>query len=315
MHKCRVASMFAGIGGICLGFRLAGCDIVWANELNPAACRTYRHYFGDSHLIEGDVRNIEPKCLPDFDVLTAGFPCQSFSIGGQQKGFDDNRGTLFFEVARFICAKKPQVVFLENVENLVAHDGGKTFLVIYNSLAAFGYAVRYQVMPTHEYSNLPQARKRIYIVAFYDYKHCDSFKFPEPVPLRANAMDFVKCNKAKNDVYYYGEDSPMWQKLVAHIGYSQKLHRVYKGQVRNVRNPHLCPTLTASMCDEQNAVVLQDSKGIRRLTLREALDLQGFPQDFYFPSSISISDAYRQIGNSVSVPVVRRIAEAITGCL
>ena len=314
MYKCRVASMFAGIGGICLGFCLAGYEIVWANELNPAACRTYRHNFGGRCLVEENVCKIDPEGLPNFDVLTAGFPCQSFSIGGGQKGFGDNRGALFFEVVRFLCAKKPKVVFLENVENLVEHDSGRTFLVIYNSLAALGYAVRYQVMPTYEYGNLPQARKRIYIVAFSDYKHSDSFTFPEPIPLKGNAMDLVNPRETKNDVYYYSKNSPMWQKLIAHIGSSQKLFRVYKGQVRNVRNPHLCPTLTASMCDEYNAVVLRDTKGLRRLTLREALDLQGFPQKFYFPSSISLKDGYRQIGNSVSVPVVQRIAEAIRSC-
>lgn len=311
MYKCRVASMFAGIGGICLGFSLAGCEIVWANEMDPAACHTYRHFFGSGFLVEGDVRKINPDSLPDFDVLTAGFPCQSFSIGGLQKGFNDGRGALYFEVARFICAKRPQAVFLENVENLVAHDGGRTFIVIYNSLASLGYAVRYRVMPTHEYGNLPQARKRVYLVAFLDHSRCDSFCFPEAIPLSVNVGDIVKRKEPKHDTYYYDKNSPMRHKLDSYIGRSRNLFRVYKGCVRSTRSPLICPTLTASMCDENNAVVLRDTKGIRRFTLRESLDFQGFPQEFYFPNSISMGEAYRQIGNSVSVPVVRRIAEAI----
>ena len=136
MDSLRVISMFAGIGGICLGFKQAGFDIVWANELNFAACKTYRHNFGVNYIVEGDIRKIDADKIPDFDILIAGFPCQSFSIGGKQKGFDDNRGILFFEITRVISVKNPQVVFLENVENLMEHDRGRTFLVIYNTLAA-----------------------------------------------------------------------------------------------------------------------------------------------------------------------------------
>ena len=124
-------------------------------------------------------------------------------------------------------------------------------------------------------------------------------------------MDIVNRNEIKNDAYYYDKNSKIWQKINAFVGSSKKMYRIYKGQVRSLQNPNLCPTITASMNDEYNAVVLRDIKGIRRLTLRESLDFQGFPQDFHFPSTISLSDAYRQIGNSVSVPVVRRIAEAI----
>ena len=311
MVERRVASMFAGIGGICLGFKQAGFDIVWANEINAAACRTYRHNFGNSYLIESDIHKINTETMPDFDVLTAGFPCQSFSIGGKQRGFEDNRGILFFEVIRIIAAKKPIIVFLENVENLVQHDNGKTFLVIYNTLAALGYIVRYQVMPTNEYGGLPQSRRRIYIIAFLDYKRCDSFQFPAPIPLEMRIVDIVKRNEPQNDVYYYTENTDIWHRIRACIGNSQNLFRVYKGHVRNLRTQGLCPTLTASMCDEYNAVVLRDVKGIRRLTLREMLDFQGFGGNFYFPKTVTLADACRQIGNSVSVTVIKRIASVL----
>ena len=131
MGEFRVASMFAGIGGICTAFMQAGCEIVWANEIDKAACNKYRHNFGNNWLIEGDVKRIDISDVPDMDILTAGFPCQSFSIAGTQKGFNDPRGNLFFEIARIVDVKRPRVIFLENVDNLVEHDGGRTFLVIY----------------------------------------------------------------------------------------------------------------------------------------------------------------------------------------
>ena len=137
----KVCSLFAGIGGICLGFKQAGFDIIWANEYDSAACKTYRHNFGNSYLVESDIRTVDVNDIPDFNVLTAGFPCQPFSIAGRQKGFKDKRGNLFFEITRIIDAKRPEIVFLENVPNLMEHDDGKTFLVIFNSLAQFGYTV------------------------------------------------------------------------------------------------------------------------------------------------------------------------------
>ena len=311
MRNLKVASMFAGIGGICLGFRQAGYEIVWANENNHSSCKTYAHNFGNSFLINCDIQDINAIDLPEFDILTAGFPCQSFSIGGMQKGFNDNRGNMFFEVIRVATAKSPKVIFMENVENLICHDNGNTFFVIYNALAALGYAVKYMVMSTFEYGDLPQARKRIYLLAFLDYRLCDRFIFPEKIPLNMRIEDIVNQEEDKNAIYYYKKNTQIWQKLYNYIGNSRRLFRIYKGQVRNTRHPHLCPTLTASMCNEYNAVVLKDAKGIRRLTLRESLDLQGFPEDFYFPNTISLADAYKQIGNSVSVPVVKRIAQKL----
>ena len=141
-----VCSLFSGIGGIDLGFQQAGFDIVWANEIDSAACKTYRHNFENAPLVEGDIHKISADSIPEFDVLTAGFPCQPFSIAGLQKGFKDRDGNHFFEITRIIDAKRPKVVFLENVPNLMEHDNGKTFLVIYNGLAQFGYSVYYRVL-------------------------------------------------------------------------------------------------------------------------------------------------------------------------
>jgi DNA (cytosine-5)-methyltransferase 1 len=142
----RVASLFAGIGGICLGFKQAGFDVVWANEFDSAACKTYRYNFGGEYLVEEDIRRIKADSIEDIDVIAGGFPCQPFSIAGKQRGFDDKRGNLFFEITRIVDIKRPKIIFLENVPNLMEHDNGKTFLVIYNTLAQFGYSVKYKVI-------------------------------------------------------------------------------------------------------------------------------------------------------------------------
>ena len=307
----KVGSMFAGIGGICLGFKQAGFEMVWANEVDSAACKTYRHNFGDSWLKEGDVRKISPHDIPDIDVLTAGFPCQSFSIAGTQKGFNDPRGNLFFEIARIIDIKRPRVVFLENVSNLVEHDNGRTFLVIYNSLVQFGYVVRYKVMDAHEYGNVPQPRSRIFIIAFLDYQDCDNFEYPEPIQLTVGINDIIDRSDRKHDIYYYKENSVVVQKYGKRIFDRNYIYRISdKGLIR-VKN-RLCPTLTANMGTYPNRVpIVRDDFGVRKLTLRECLDFQGFPADFKFPKAITIDDAYKQIGNSVCVPIIKRIAEKI----
>ena len=308
MNRLRVASMFAGIGGICLGFRQVGCDVIWANEKDRTACRTYRYNFGNEILVEKDICRIIPKEIPDMDILTAGFPCQSFSIAGNQRGFSDPRGNLFFEIARVLDVKRPRAVFLENVSNLVKHDNGKTLLVIYNSLVQFGYYVKYRVMDAHEYCNLPQPRSRIYIIAFLDSRACDKFDFPEPIPLTIGINDILNRKERKHEIYYYRQDSQVIVKYGKQIFDRNYIYRLWdKGLVR-VRNNY-CPTLTAQMGTYPDRVPLVvDDFGTRKLTLRECLDFQGFPSDFKFPKSITIQDAYRQIGNSVCVPVIKRIA-------
>lgn len=134
-QRMKVCSLFSGIGGIDLGFQQAGFDVVWANEFDKDAATTYRHNFGGEHLVEKDIRRVDASEIPDFDILVAGFPCQPFSIMGFRKGFNDPRGNLFFEISRIAEAKKPKVIFLENVANLLEHNDGKSFLTVYNALA------------------------------------------------------------------------------------------------------------------------------------------------------------------------------------
>ena len=310
MNPPKAISLFAGIGGICMGFKQAGFQIVWANEKDAAACRTYRYNFGNDYLVEGDIRKIDKSTIPSADILIAGFPCQSFSVGGKAKGFSDPRGQLFFEVINVASALKPPIIFLENVENLIDHDEGHTFQVIYTSLVELGYIVRYCPMATHEYADIPQTRRRIYIVAFLDFNQNAAFHFPEPIPLKTTAIQWINPHEHCPDIYYYNDDTEFDQYIRDNVTDTRYLYRVFNGTVRKLTNGK-CPTLTASMCSPRNAAVLRDDYGVRRLTLRECLRFQGFPADYYFPNSITLADAYRQIGNSVSVPIIRRMAEQI----
>ena len=161
----KVVSLFSGVGGIDLAFEQAGFSTIFANDIDEPACKTFSRNF-NIPIVCDDIKNIKEDEIPDCDCLVAGFPCQAFSIAGYRKGFEDTRGTLFFEIARIIRKKKPQVIFLENVKNLVAHDNGKTFEVILNTLHEIGYHVRYMVLNACEYGNIPQNRERIYIVGF-----------------------------------------------------------------------------------------------------------------------------------------------------
>lgn len=305
-----VCSLFSGIGGIDLGFIQAGFDIVWANEMDAAACRTYRHNFPNTNLIEGDIKRIATSDIPDCDVLTAGFPCQPFSIAGLQKGFKDRDGNLFFEITRIIDAKRPKVVFLENVPNLMKHDDGKTFLVIFNGLAQFGYTVYYRVLASNDYGNLPQIRKRIYIVAIREDISNRLYQYPEPMELTLKSSDIINRSVKQHDIYYYTEGK-MYDRLVAHMKDRKAIYRITDTEVRWTKN-QMCPTLTANMGTHKDRVhVVWDDYGIRKMTLREGLDFQGFSKEFYFPNTITIDDAYKQIGNTVSVPVIARLATKI----
>jgi DNA (cytosine-5)-methyltransferase 1 len=229
---------------------------------------------------------------------------------GYRKGFKDPRGNLFFEISRFIDIKRPRIVFLENVQNLMEHDNGRTFQVIYTSLVEQGYILRYQPMATHEYVNIPQTRRRIYIVAFRDHEMCQRFRFPEPMALTASLGQFLDTYEQQHEIYYYRADDEYDEYIRSYVTDPNYLYRVFNGSIRKLTN-NKCPTLTASMTTPRNAAVLKDNWGVRRLTLRESLRFQGFPADYYFPNTIKIQDAYKQIGNSVSVPVINLIAKNI----
>ena len=307
-----VGSMFAGIGGICLAFKQNGCKIVWANEIDKYACKTYRLNFGDDYLVEGDIQKINATDIPKFDILTAGFPCQSFSSVGLLKGFNDPRGNLFFETARVINAVKPKVVFFENVANLLKHDDGKTFDIICKTLESLQYNFKFKVMNAKEYGNLPQQRNRIYIVAFKDEKVMQNFEFPEPIPLKRSAFDLF--DKDRQADKYYMDGHRMWERMME---YMDDRNRVYRftdwGLSRGMAG--ICPTLLAAMGSRFERIpFFYDDYSVRLITPREAARLQGFPEEYILPSE-NEKQVYKQIGNSVAVSVVSRIAENIIKAL
>lgn len=306
MDKVKVGSLFSGIGGIDLGFEQAGFEIAWANDFDAAACKTYRNNFPSTILIEDDVRNINPCALSDIDVLVAGFPCQPFSVMGYRRGFNDPRGNLFFEIARFIDVKRPKVVFLENVKNLMEHDNGKTFLVIYNALAQFGYSVKYKVINATDV-NIPQNRARIFIVAFRDIKDCDKFSFPQYTPLEATIDDVIDRSIKHDDIYYYGSESRYFKELNAKIVDKTGIYRIDDSGIAT-RKWEICPTLKANMGTYHDRVpIIRDDFGIRMLTPMECLAFQGYPKKYTF-KGVSLKSAYKQCGNTVCVPIIKSIA-------
>lgn len=306
MDKVKVGSLFSGIGGIDLGFEQAGFEIAWANDFDAAACKTYRNNFPSTILIEDDVRNINPCALSDIDVLVAGFPCQPFSVMGYRRGFNDPRGNLFFEIARFIDVKRPKVVFLENVKNLMEHDNGKTFLVIYNALAQFGYSVKYKVINATDV-NIPQNRARIFIVAFRDIEDCDKFSFPQYTPLEATIDDVIDRSIKHDDIYYYGSESRYFKELNAKIVDKAGIYRIDDSGIAT-RKWEICPTLKANMGTYHDRVpIIRDDFGIRMLTPMECLAFQGYPKKYTF-KGVSLKSAYKQCGNTVCVPIIKSIA-------
>ena len=304
----KVGSLFSGIGGIDLGFQQAGFNIVWANELDKDAATTYRHNFGNKCLVEKDICKAKAKEIPD--ILVAGFPCQPFSIMGRQKGFKDPRGTLFYEIVRVVKEKQPKIIFLENVSNLIKHNDGKTFLAIYNALAPLGYSLRYSVMDATEFGNVPQIRTRIFIVAFLDEEKCEKFKFPKKIERTVQLNDIIKRDIKHDNSYYYNENSPYYKDLKIIVTDKRALYKIYDTGVSRKAH-YICPTLTANMGTYPDRVpIVLDDYGIRKITPYECLALQGFPKEYRFPK-IPLPSAYKQCGNSVVVPVIKRIAESI----
>lgn len=304
-----VVSLFSGIGGIDLAFQQAGFNIVWANEKDAAACKTYRCNFPSSILNECDIRKIDASRIPSGDVLVAGFPCQPFSTAGFQKGFRDPRGNLFFEIVRVINEIHPEIILLENVENIVEHDNERTFLRIFTELSKCGYDVKYRVLQPYDYAGIPQRRKRIFIVAFSSIELCDCFSFPSETKAKKVLNELIDTSVRQKLIYYYND---------SYKNYDELLAKVRKGKIYSIKNDgtvygsDICPTLIAGMGKYPDRIpVIMDDFGIRRLTVRECLRFQGFPDSYKMPKDISIEEAYKQIGNSVCVPVVEKIAEEI----
>ncbi|HWQ96702.1 MAG TPA: DNA (cytosine-5-)-methyltransferase [Negativicutes bacterium] len=295
--------LFAGIGGLRLPFQELGGKCVFTSEWDRFAQKTYRINYGETPM--GDITKIEINTIPAFDILLAGFPCQPFSQAGLKKGFEDTRGTLFFEIERIISAKRPKAFLLENVKQLRGHDGGRTLSVIVEHLKALDYSVNYDVLKAANFG-LPQNRERIYIVGFNKDHFCinDNYAFAYPRP--------VKKPTKLGDILEY---EPNERYTISDRLYAGHLRRRKEHKERGngfgftIFTPESEYTNTISARyykDGSEILIEQRGKNPRKLTPRECARLQGFPEDFIIP--VSDTQAYKQFGNSVAVPVIRAIA-------
>ena len=316
MKKLRCASFFAGVGGIDMGFSKAGnFKTVYANEFDPYPVKTFELNFP----IKADCRDIhsvQASEIPDFDIMLAGFPCQAFSVAGLRKGFDDEkgRGTLFFELIRIIKEKKPEIVFLENVKNLVGHDNGNTFSVILEQLKKEGYHVKFAVLNAMEYGNIPQNRERIYIVGFKDEEKYRNFDFPMPVKLTSKLEDIIDFDSKLDEKFYYTPGKykgDIYDQLAVAMDDDRAVYQWRRKYVRKNKNG-VVPTLTANQGEGgHNVCLIKTKHGIRKMTPHECFNTQGFPKDFKLPEDMSDARLYKQAGNSVCVTVIERIAKNI----
>ena len=320
--KYRMIDLFEGIGGIRIAFEENGAKCVKSSEIDKYACDTYEKNFHEMPL--GDITKIKPEDLTDFDIITAGFPCQPFSLGGLRKGFEDTRGTLFFEVARLIKAKKPKAFFLENVEGIVNHDSGKTISVIENVLHDLDYNFQWRVMNASDYGT-PQNRKRWYCVGFRKDLNID-YKFPEPLNYKITLKDAIwdlkdtaikaqdknKTNGNKcfipNHEYMNGGFSTIYMSRNRVRNWDEQSFTIQAGG----RHAPIHPQAPKMIFVEKNKRIFVPGKEnlYRRLSVRECARIQTFPDDFIFYYT-DIADGYKMVGNAVPVMLAYHVAKSI----
>jgi DNA (cytosine-5)-methyltransferase 1 len=300
----RFIDLFAGIGGMRIAFEAAGGKCVFTSEWDANAQKTYQANFGE--LPSGDITQVNENEISDFDVLLAGFPCQPFSTIGQREGFKHKtQGTLFYDVLRIIEAKKPSSFLLENVKGLVSHDSGKTLRIILESLTSIGYQVEYKILDAADFG-VPQHRKRIYIVGFDTKKIKGEIKFfwPKPSQSRVGIGQFVESGIQDHSISEHLQKS-YFDKL--DDGRPQIITRESDFPVKTlVSTYHKIQRLTGTF-------VKDGPTGVRLLTANECKAIMGFPENFIIP--VSRTQMYRQMGNSVAVPVVRALAQEIAATL
>jgi DNA (cytosine-5)-methyltransferase 1 len=282
----KIIDLFAGIGGFHQAFENLGAQTVFASEWDKFARKTYQANFEKTtpELFEkgnfaGDITKVNPLDIPDFDILTGGFPCQPFSNAGKKAGFEDTRGTLFFNIAEILKEKKPKAFFIENVRGLLSHDSGKTFEVIKNTIDQLGYSFHYKVVKASDF-NVPQHRPRLFMVGFRKDIDDSSFSFPEPVELT------LTISKA------------LGGKVTSPSGVEKKIGFTLRVGGRR-----------SGVHDRRNWDCYLVDGVERSITLNEAKVLQGFPASYVLP--VSETQAFKQLGNSVAVPAIQATGNEI----
>ena len=304
----KIVDLFAGIGGIRIGFEQAFDNIqcVFTSEIDKHAIITYKENFNNA-TVYGDITLIKEEDIPEHDILLAGFPCQPFSQAGLKKGFSDTRGTLFFDIKRILKFRKPKAFLLENVKQLKGHDKGNTLKIILNHLHSIGYQnTQYKILKARDFG-IPQNRERIYIVGFIDENI--KFKFPTPLNLKTSVDDILEKNVPEK----YTISDKLWS---GHKRRKIENKKKGKGFGYGLVNRYSKYTNTISARyykDGSEILIEQNNKNPRKITPDEAKQLQGFPDHFKIP--VSDTQAYRQFGNSVCVPVIHAIAKNIRAAL
>lgn len=283
IKKFDFIDLFAGIGGFHIALHNKGGKCVFASEWDDHARKTYEFNFkkispdifkSDKKYFAGDITKYNVDEIPDHDILSAGFPCQPFSQAGYKKGFEDTRGTLFFNIAEITKVKRPKVLLLENVRGLLNHDGGNTLKTIIRVLNEMDYSFHYKVLKASDF-NLPQHRPRLFMVAFRGDIDDSNFTFPEPISLKLTMSDIFDGAEVDREIGFTlrvgGKSSPINDR------------RNWDGYIVN--------------------------GDVKRLTPKEGKKLQGFPDNYQFP--VSDSQAMKQLGNSVAIPVVEKLLESI----
>ncbi|HCT54606.1 MAG TPA: DNA (cytosine-5-)-methyltransferase [Balneola sp.] len=327
-----VGGLFSGVGGIEKGFeRTEKFNVVWSNEIDKYACETYRLNHPDHNLFEKDINLLikEFECgtinLESVDVLTGGFPCQAFSIAGHRKGFDDERGELFFRIMDLVdlLLKKPKVLFLENVKNFKTHDNGNTIKVVEHEIRKRGYSFFCEVINTSDVTTIPQNRERTFIVCFKDENRWnelikdernagDVFQNlfpPKKIEKKKHVQDMLEKEKVDSR-FYYTDRYKMYDKIKTSVTSKNTSYQWRRKYVRENKSNEF-PTLTANMgTGGHNVPLIKDDFGIRKLTPKECFGLQGF-SDIKLPDFSGDAQLYKQAGNMVTVDVIQLIAESI----
>ncbi|MBN2016097.1 DNA (cytosine-5-)-methyltransferase [Candidatus Dojkabacteria bacterium] len=314
--KGKFIDLFAGIGGFRLALESFGLECIFSSEWDKQAQKTYEANFDEKPF--GDITKINEKKIPKHNILCAGFPCQAFSISGKQLGFQDTRGTLFFDIARIAKFHKPEILFLENVKNLVRHNNGKTLETIRNVLKQIGYDVFYKVLNASDYG-IPTSRERIYFICFRKDLKVTEFRFPESNGKYVKLEDYLEEDKAEIEKSIIRRDDIHIRNKIIEpdlLGnYPQKPIRVGTinkgGQGERIYSP-LGHAITLSAygggAGSKTGAYLIDGK-VRKLTPRECANVMGFPKDFVIP--VNKTQAYKQFGNSVAVPILKEIFKNI----
>lgn len=301
--------LFAGTGAFSLIFESLGCyKCVFSNDIEPASKTIYNANIQTNNFKLGDLSMIPTTHIPKHNILCGGFPCQPFSIAGQQKGFDDKRSNVFWKILDIMNAHKPDIVLLENVKNLKSHDKGNTYNTIYEHISKAGYHIKTCVLDTSKITNIPHHRERIYIVCFLDKSKYEQFSFDFEVTNNDKCYEFIEHEV--DDKYYYTDKIKAFDDIQKNVKFHINDNVIYQYRRYYVRENkgNCCPTLTANMgTGGHNVPLIKDDKGIRKLTPRECFNFQGFPRNYILPVCLSDCSLYKLAGNAVSIPVIKKI--------